>query len=100
MKPYNKLTYTTAVVALSLSIGPAFAQSGTGAEGSPGGAGHNGDSGTGAPLTGASSTTTGAPMTGQGSMMKSGAAPSASTTTENKPTATGGQPGGDATRGK
>lgn len=40
----------------------------------------------------------GMPMKGQGSMMKSGASPS--TTTENKPTATGGQPGGDATRGK
>ena len=42
----------------------------------------------------------GMPMKGQGSMMKSGMAPSASTTTENKATATGGQPGGDATRGK
>ena len=107
MRMILKVAVASAFAAgLSLSMAPAFAQSGTGAQGSPGGAGTGGDSGTGAPLTGGGSQ--GAPMKGDGTMMKSDsmskgtmstpAAPA--TSTENKPTATGGQPGGNATTGR
>ena len=92
MTTHSKLALTTAVFAsLSLAIAPAFAQSGTGAEGSPGGAGHGGDSGTGAPLTagGSNTTVSGSPMT------KSSTVPGAGTG-ESKMTGTGGQPGGRA----
>ena len=86
------------VLGLSLATAPAFAQGATGAQGAPGGAGTGGASGTGAPLT------SGGAMEKSDSMskgsMSSPAAPAGSTSTENKPTASGGQPGGDATRGR
>ena len=72
----------------------AFAQSGTGAQGLPGGAGTGGESGTGAPLTGGGLQT--APMK-SGNM--AGSSPPA-TSTENKLTASGGQPSGNASTGR
>ena len=101
MRTISRVAIASALIAgVSLSFAPAFAQSGTGAQGSPGGAGTGGDSGTGAPLTGGGSQT--APMS-SGGAMKSGnmaGSPAPATSTENKPTATGGQPGGNTSTGR